>query len=150
MAEADLGVVEPSGCHRINGSANTWGAKPAGADRAGGTGAPKPLLGPTVGWAKGVAGARPGATTAGGPLGARGWRGSPSEPGAGVADGVGIWARTGAASKAITAAAPRVIGWFWPMVALKVCRKNLATKAPSHSTCRRWERPAPKPIRRAP
>ena len=122
LAGADLGVVEPSGCQRINGSTNTWGVKPAGADRAEGAGAPKPLMGPTVGLDKGVAGARPGATTAGGPLGARGWRGSPSEPGAGVAAGVGVWARTGAASKAITAAAPRVIGWFWPMVALPLCR----------------------------
>jgi hypothetical protein len=119
LAEADLGVVEPSGCQRINGSTDTWGAKPAGADRAGGAGASKPLMGPTAGWDKVVAGAGPGAITAGGPLEARGWLGSPPEP---VAGGVGVWARTGAASKAITAAAPRVIGWFWPMVALPLCR----------------------------
>ena len=108
MAEAGLGLVEPSGCHKINGSTTALGGKPVGADRGGGAATPKPSLGPLVGLARGVAGLAKGVVGA--------------EPVAGVGDAVGVWARTGAASKAITAAAPRVIGWFGPMVALPLCR----------------------------
>ena len=139
---AGLGLVEPSGCHKIKGSTNTLGAKPAGAERAGGAATPKPSMGTAPGIAGGVAGTTLGATTAPAPLGDWGGRGSTPVTGAGGCFGEAVWARTGAASKAITAAAPRVIGRFWPMVALKVCRKNLATKAQSHSTCRRRAGPA--------
>ena len=62
--------------------------------------------------------------------------------GAGGGFGEAVWARTGAASDAITAAAPRVIGRLWTMVALKACRKNLATKTQSHYTCSRRAGPA--------
>jgi hypothetical protein len=63
---AGLGLVEPSGCHKIKGSTNTLGAKPAGAkpagadravaDRAGGSATPKPSLGIAPDFAGGVAG----------------------------------------------------------------------------------------------
>ena len=58
---AGRGLVEPSGCHKIKGSTNTLGAKPAGADRAGadragGAATPKPSLGTAPDFAGGVAG----------------------------------------------------------------------------------------------
>ncbi|MFN9385777.1 MAG: hypothetical protein ACK6BU_02315 [Cyanobacteriota bacterium] len=53
---AGLGLVEPSGCHKIKGSTNALGAKPAGADRAGGAATPKPSLGIAPDFAGGVAG----------------------------------------------------------------------------------------------
>ncbi|MFN7872447.1 MAG: hypothetical protein ACK5QQ_09670 [Cyanobacteriota bacterium] len=53
---AGLGLVEPSGCHKIKGSTNALGAKPAGADRAGGATTPKPSRGTATDFAGGVAG----------------------------------------------------------------------------------------------
>ena len=66
---AGLGLVEPSGCHKIKGSTKTLGAKPAGADRASGAATPKPSLGTAAGFAEGVAGTTLGATTAPAPSG---------------------------------------------------------------------------------
>ena len=65
---AGLGLVEPSGCHKINGSTDTLGAKPAGADRAGadragGAATPKPSMGTTHDFAGGIAGTTLGVTT---------------------------------------------------------------------------------------
>lgn len=58
-----LGLVEPSGCHKIKGSTNTLGAKPAGADRAGGAATPKPSIGTAPDFAGGVAGTTLGVPT---------------------------------------------------------------------------------------
>ena len=52
---AGLGLVEPSGCHKIKGSTNTLGPKPAGADRAGGAATPKPSMGTAPDFGGGVA-----------------------------------------------------------------------------------------------
>ena len=60
---AGLGLVEPSGCHKIKGSTNTLGAKPAGADRAGGSATSKSSMGTAPDFAEGVTGATLGVTT---------------------------------------------------------------------------------------